>query len=307
MARFSKPVKLSGKPRVPYFLRVICSIFPSRKVLFTLLRLPNLFTIPGDILIGWCTGGMRGGFPFFGIVASLCLYSCGLLLNDLCDAKIDARERPSRPIPSGKVSKGFVFCATLFLALFGILFAVQGMTTAIGLLGLILFYNIFAKHIPWIGVITMGLCRGCNILLGVAVSWPWGKMPLPQTTLLAAGFFTLYILIVSIVAKNEVQPQTRLTLPIRLLPIGLILLLIPGWWLFADFPHPIATLLCAGALTFIVLLPAKLPIFVGRLILYLIPLQCLWCSAFTPLLPTLLFFGVLYLAALYFVPRYAAS
>ncbi|MBR4318381.1 MAG: UbiA family prenyltransferase [Kiritimatiellae bacterium] len=74
-----------------------------------LLRLPNLFTVPGDILAGWVLAGMRGAFPVLPIIASLCLYSAGLLLNDACDAKIDAHERPSRPIPSGRVKRSTVF------------------------------------------------------------------------------------------------------------------------------------------------------------------------------------------------------
>ncbi len=283
------------------------SFLPSRKVLFTLLRLPNLFTVPGDVLIGWCAGGMRGGFPIFGILASLALYSCGLLLNDLCDAKVDAKERPGRPLPAGKVSATFVRYAILLTAGLGILFAFNGWRVALLLLGLIFFYNTIAKRIPWVGVLTMGFCRGTNILLGVAVSWPPQATPLPPMAIAAVLFFTLYILLLSIVAKNEATPSARLTLVWRLLPVGLVLSLMPYWWICGTPEQLLPTLLCAGGLLCITLLPAKLPQFVGRLIRYLIPLQCLWCLIALPTMPTLIGFALLFLASTFSARHFASS
>ena len=34
-----------------------------------------------------------------------CLYAAGMVLNDAFDAELDARERPERPIPSGRISR----------------------------------------------------------------------------------------------------------------------------------------------------------------------------------------------------------
>ena len=36
--------------------------------------------------------------------ASCLLYLSGMVLNDVFDAEVDAREQPERPIPSGRVS-----------------------------------------------------------------------------------------------------------------------------------------------------------------------------------------------------------
>ena len=37
------------------------------------------------------------------------LYTGGMYLNDAFDREVDARERPERPIPSGRVRAGSVF------------------------------------------------------------------------------------------------------------------------------------------------------------------------------------------------------
>jgi 4-hydroxybenzoate polyprenyltransferase len=40
------------------------------------------------------------------VLASGCLYLAGIVFNDVFDRKVDARERPTRPIPSGVVPLG---------------------------------------------------------------------------------------------------------------------------------------------------------------------------------------------------------
>ncbi len=62
-----------------------------------LVRLPNLFTVPGDILVGAFLAGIAKNelsviFPV--IIISLSLYISGLILNDYADYEIDKEERP---------------------------------------------------------------------------------------------------------------------------------------------------------------------------------------------------------------------
>mgnify|MGYP000880617553 CR=1 FL=1 len=56
-------------------------------------------------------------------LSSMLLYTGGIVLNDVFDAKLDATERPERPIPSGKVKQasaawlvGIAFLAGCILA-----------------------------------------------------------------------------------------------------------------------------------------------------------------------------------------------
>lgn len=63
-----------------------------------LLRLPALFTVPGDALAGAAAAGVRPGpRTLLAIGSSLCLYEAGMALNDWADRAEDAAERPHRP------------------------------------------------------------------------------------------------------------------------------------------------------------------------------------------------------------------
>ena len=69
-----------------------------------LLRLPNVFTALADVAMGLLVAG--GALDNWHVlvplgIASAGLYLAGMVLNDWFDAELDARERPSRPIPSG--------------------------------------------------------------------------------------------------------------------------------------------------------------------------------------------------------------
>lgn len=242
-----------------------------------LLRLPNLFTVPGDVLAGWALAGCRGAFPVAAVLVSLAFYSAGLIWNDVFDFDTDARERPRRPLPSGRIPRAQAFWTANFLALFGLFLAGSGWGVSLVLLGLILFYNLAAKKIPGVGVLTMGLCRGTNLLLGVACSWPAGEMPVPTAAVLAGLFFTLYILIVSLVAKNETQPQAALSSALRFAPVLLTLALVPLFWWMQTAPlwYPLAA---AAALLPALRSRGNVPAVVSGLIRGLIPLQMLWCA-----------------------------
>ena len=86
----------------------------SRKAWLALLRPPNLPTLPGDPLAGWC---LAGGGDWPGVIAAavavLLLYMAGLILNDVADIEIDRRERPDRPLPSGRVTRAAALRASL--------------------------------------------------------------------------------------------------------------------------------------------------------------------------------------------------
>src|SRR5512143_1178807 len=80
-----------------------------------LVRPPNLFTVPGDVLAGAALAGiaMRTMLTLASaVLISLLLYAAGLILNDYMDRRTDARERPERPIPSGRVSAAHALAAS---------------------------------------------------------------------------------------------------------------------------------------------------------------------------------------------------
>jgi hypothetical protein len=179
-----------------------------------LVRPPNLFTVPGDILAGAALAGIAAEKAFLllpAMLVSLLLYAAGLILNDYMDRHIDARERPARPIPSGRVNAASARVASLVLMgaaiVLSFLTGVTQLWVVAGILsGLILLYNGPARRIPLLGFIVMGLCRGCNVLLGAGIMGPLASVP----ALAGAGMETLYILCVTSLACGEVdRPPAR--------------------------------------------------------------------------------------------------
>jgi len=176
-----------------------------------LLRLPALFTVPGDPLAGFLLARYAGFEPSIVkvlpcVLAGLLLYAAGLVSNDYFDLKEDARDRPTRPLPSGAVSPStaislavVLFFAGIGISAFAGNFAVM---IAVLLTLTIITYNIGVKKIPFLGPLNIGVCRGLNVLLGAAAvpSTEWPALPL-----IAAAGITVYIAGVTIIAARETE------------------------------------------------------------------------------------------------------
>jgi len=175
------------------------------RTLLDLARISNLPTVWSNVLAGVVLGASRpspGAVAVAGVAGSL-LYSGGMLLNDAFDAEVDARERPERPIPSGRVTRRAVLglgFAMLALAL-GILavFAssasvVAGFAIAVG----VVVYDRWHKGVAWSPVV-MGFCRGGLYVMGaLAVApRPGGEVLVPAASLL------LYVVGLTHVARFE--------------------------------------------------------------------------------------------------------
>jgi 4-hydroxybenzoate polyprenyltransferase len=155
-----------------------------------LLRIPNIFTAFADILLGTLATGMLLSRPIASLLlllASGCLYSAGMVWNDVFDREEDRRERPFRPIPSGRVSQTAARRLGIALLLAGgVLAAAAGWdggqfhwlpATIAGLLvAAIILYEAWAKRTP-LGPVAMALCRFLNVLLGLSLAdvsqFPW--------------------------------------------------------------------------------------------------------------------------------------
>jgi len=181
-----------------------------------LLRLPNLFTVPGDPLAGyllaagatphwWATAHMPLWRAVAASATSLLLYAAGLLLNDYFDRDVDAKERPDRPIPSGAVSARMVLIVGALLLIGGVLMArwIGGRTpgtVAAALAAAVLAYNAGLKKARFGGPVVMGLCRAGSVLVGAAFAADiYGK---PQV-LVAAGAAWLYTASITFLAAGE--------------------------------------------------------------------------------------------------------
>ncbi len=142
-----------------------------------LLRAPNFLTVPGDPLAGWLLANGSAAVPDVRLAAllaaSVCFYASGLILNDVADFETDAAERPSRPLPSRRISVRAAQIATGLLLGTGLLLCVcaggDAFQSGIFLVVAIVAYNQVAKRHAIAGPLVMGLCRGLNLLLGASL------------------------------------------------------------------------------------------------------------------------------------------
>lgn len=145
------------------------------------------------------------------VVSTIGLYGGGVVFNDVFDAALDARERPERPIPSGRISKGRA--TVLGIGLFGvglIAAAYHNMVSVVIAAAIVLsclVYDRWAKHIVLVGPLVMGTCRGLNLLLGISFI----TEAIPPAGLIA-GIPVLYIAAVTTISRGEVHGGSRLPL-----------------------------------------------------------------------------------------------
>lgn len=139
-----------------------------------LIRLPNLFTAAADPIAGaLCAGASATDWHRLLAVgfAGVCLYAGGVVSNDVADAEVDARERPDRPIPSGRVSRTAAANISAACLLLGVAVgACSGWASACVALLLALCtvsYNFVTKGSK-LGPMNMGACRALNFALGAA-------------------------------------------------------------------------------------------------------------------------------------------
>ncbi|MDQ4060463.1 MAG: UbiA family prenyltransferase, partial [Pseudomonadota bacterium] len=123
----------------------------------TLLRLGRVSNLPTVWTNVAAATAIAGGDLLSGRSASVfaattLFYLGGMYLNDAFDRSIDARERPTRPIPSGQISAPAVFGAGLaMLALGTVLIGLSGVAAAVAglvLAGTILLYDYHHKGNP---------------------------------------------------------------------------------------------------------------------------------------------------------------
>ncbi|MFE5186542.1 SCO3242 family prenyltransferase [Streptomyces sp. NPDC056628] len=180
-----------------------------RRAWAELLRLPALFTVPGDALSGAVTAGARPGpRTLLAIGSSLCLYEAGMALNDWADRAEDAAERPHRPLPSGRIRPSSALAAACALTAAGLGLAAgagrPALAVATPLAATVWAYDLGLKHTP-AGPVAMAAARGLDHLLGAAATT--GR---PEAALSSAALLGTHTLAVTAVSRRETQGGTSL-------------------------------------------------------------------------------------------------
>lgn len=142
-----------------------------------LFRVPNIFTVPPDILGGYFVTAINNvpSLNYFDVLllvfSSIFLYVGGLVTNDLFDIHKDKIERPNRPLSSGRIKKSTaVLLSALFFGSGVFLSSLLTFTStliSISLVVMILLYNYKLKNCltrPFL----MGGIRSLNVIYGAS-------------------------------------------------------------------------------------------------------------------------------------------
>ncbi|TVQ33168.1 MAG: hypothetical protein EA376_03700 [Phycisphaeraceae bacterium] len=201
---------------------------PPRPIIHDWLRLARLSNLP-TVVTNVLTGAAIGVYvltaradaapPTSGallaalallIPAVACLYTAGMILNDVADAKFDARERPERPIPSGRIPRRTALIAAVALFIIALaLLAPLGAPALIPgalLIATIVAYNLLHKLFAGFAVL-MGVCRALVYALSAAAVTNSLEIAHAPLTLALAISLALYITAVTLIASVEHTPR----------------------------------------------------------------------------------------------------
>lgn len=196
-----------------------------------LVRLPNVFTVPGDVAVGYWVvlGEPLLSAPLGWAVLSACgLYLAGMIFNDVFDLEEDRRDRPQRPLPAGQMEVATaILLGALALAIgvmFGGLASPHAAVTAGILATMVLLYDGKLKS-TWAGPAGMGACRAAGVMLGASAAWGGfdSVSPVAPVVWLVALTNGVYIAGVTLLAKSEAttSPRRRAAIAIVVLVVGL--------------------------------------------------------------------------------------
>lgn len=188
---------------------------PNFKDYLQLIRLPNLFTLPSNILVGFAiASSLTLTITSFVqvlllVTISIFLYCVGLVLNDLFDYNIDKKERPDRPLASGKISRKIaIVLVTIFSVIalsLSLLVSVPTFGISLVLIALIFGYDKYLKNTQ-AGPFTIAAARVMNVMLGTSASFN-NIDSFPQFVILVfvLTITFVYVSLIGFISKYEVQ------------------------------------------------------------------------------------------------------
>jgi 4-hydroxybenzoate polyprenyltransferase len=210
-----------------------------------LIRIPNLFTSPSNVIVGFSQlallNNANSATLLILILTSLLLYMVGIVLNDYIDRQIDTRERPTRPLPSGRISTRsaliFILVATLSSLLAATYVSPFTLIIVLLIIGTIIAYDCWLKTSTF-GHMVMALSRVFNIVLGFSplLFLPFSNNnDLIRIAVILASMF-IYVFTISYLSKFETGALTKkinytvALLSISSIPVLLALFTITGYF-----------------------------------------------------------------------------
>jgi len=186
-----------------------------------LMRLPTVFTALSNILCGYFISSSQRDLPalmaepalWLLLLASAGLYLGGMVLNDVFDAELDARERPERPIPAGHVSLRGAAIFGVILMVIGIISAAiasrladtnsASIVLAVILAAAVVLYDSLLKN-TIAAPVGMSVCRWLNLLLGASSHMTIATLLSPDNVVLwVATALAVYVFGITWFARHE--------------------------------------------------------------------------------------------------------
>lgn len=193
-----------------------------------LVRLPNVFTILADVSgahLLVAQGAEMWPSWLMAVLAGVSLYWAGMIFNDLWDIEQDRRERPTRPLPSGRIGLPAARRGGILLLVLGVVLAgASGQVrlsggegtmlpfgVSLGLVAALLLYDGPLKRTAFAPAV-MGLCRVGSFLLGAASAMVPAALDDASPTMIFPGHvwsaalgFGIYVMGVTLVARREAR------------------------------------------------------------------------------------------------------
>jgi UbiA prenyltransferase family len=195
----------------------------------TLLRLGRVSNLPTVWTNVIAATALAGGDPLspraaLVLLAMTIFYVGGMYLNDAFDREIDARERPTRPIPAGVIAASTVFAIGFGLLGGGLaLMALCGapaLITGLVICGAIVFYDMHHKGNP-LSPVLMSLCR-LLVYIGAAAATVGS---VPAAVWIGGIALAAHVVGLTYAAKQESLNRIERLWPLAILALPLIVAL----------------------------------------------------------------------------------
>jgi 4-hydroxybenzoate polyprenyltransferase len=181
-----------------------------------LIRVPNLFTVPSNIMSGYFAltpaNNADLGQLISLIISSVFLYISGIVLNDYFDIEVDRKERPNRPLVSGRITKrsALIIAGASIIAANILAFLVSwaSLVVSASLTAVIIAYNYRLKRNAVSNPLTMASARFLNVVLGGSSALDLSLI-MHQTHMVLVLVFVgislfLYTAAISVLSRKEI-------------------------------------------------------------------------------------------------------
>lgn len=173
----------------------------------TFLRVPELFTLPGDVFAGFLLTAAElprlAVLPLIALSLSAVLASvCGSIFRAILNIRDDILRHPERPLPSGAVSPGAAIVAMVASGLLSLAFAIIAGPLGFLAVLLLLCASFSLKSLP--------VAHGLRVALGVIAAIDLTAPEINRTVI--AGIFALGLILYSFGRWKVLSCKPELTM-----------------------------------------------------------------------------------------------